>query len=160
MPLLYGEGERAFVRLQEEIMKTSNDQSLFAWGYEPSRLDFNRIEVSMSFKESFGPLAQHVSASKNSGRFVPDELEPPKQAFTSTNMGSQICIRVEDDLEGFPCRVAILACRPEDQYTSLVCITLRFHSSDSFTRLASGSCFLIPREKVVLFLSSSTISDK
>jgi hypothetical protein len=25
MPLLYGEGERAFVRLQEEIMKVSDD---------------------------------------------------------------------------------------------------------------------------------------
>ncbi|KAI1121840.1 heterokaryon incompatibility protein-domain-containing protein [Nemania abortiva] len=32
MPLLYGEGgERAFVRLQEEIMKSSDDHSLFAW---------------------------------------------------------------------------------------------------------------------------------
>jgi hypothetical protein len=32
MPLLYGEGRKAFVRLQEETMKTSDDQSLFAWG--------------------------------------------------------------------------------------------------------------------------------
>jgi hypothetical protein len=32
MPLLYGEGEKAFHRLQEEIMRTSDDQSLFAWG--------------------------------------------------------------------------------------------------------------------------------
>lgn len=33
MPLLYGEGgARAFLRLQEEIMKASDDQSLFAWG--------------------------------------------------------------------------------------------------------------------------------
>ncbi|RYP71819.1 hypothetical protein DL770_008057 [Monosporascus sp. CRB-9-2] len=31
MPLLYGEGERAFIRLQEEIMKISDDHSLFAW---------------------------------------------------------------------------------------------------------------------------------
>jgi hypothetical protein len=32
MPLLYGEGaEKAFIRLQEEIMKDSDDQSLFAW---------------------------------------------------------------------------------------------------------------------------------
>lgn len=32
MPMLYGEGtQRAFVRLQEEIMKSSEDQSLFAW---------------------------------------------------------------------------------------------------------------------------------
>lgn len=32
MPLIYGEGEKAFRRLQEEIMKSSDDQSLFAWG--------------------------------------------------------------------------------------------------------------------------------
>jgi hypothetical protein len=32
MPLLYGEGKRAFIRLQEEIMKETDDQSLFAWG--------------------------------------------------------------------------------------------------------------------------------
>jgi hypothetical protein len=31
MPLLYGEGDRAFQRLQEEIIKVSTDQSIFAW---------------------------------------------------------------------------------------------------------------------------------
>jgi hypothetical protein len=31
MGLLYGEREKAFVRLQEEIIKESEDQSLFAW---------------------------------------------------------------------------------------------------------------------------------
>lgn len=32
MPLLYGEGNKAFLRLQEEILKISGDHSLFAWG--------------------------------------------------------------------------------------------------------------------------------
>jgi hypothetical protein len=31
MPMLYGEGERAFIRLQEEIIRQSNDTSIFAW---------------------------------------------------------------------------------------------------------------------------------
>ncbi|KAF8861948.1 hypothetical protein BDZ45DRAFT_703216 [Acephala macrosclerotiorum] len=31
MPMLYGDGEKAFIRLQEEIVKDSDDQSLFAW---------------------------------------------------------------------------------------------------------------------------------
>ena len=32
MPIIYGEGEaKAFIRLQEEIMKTSTDQSILAW---------------------------------------------------------------------------------------------------------------------------------
>lgn len=33
MPLLYGEGDKAFVRLQEEIIRQSGDLSIFAWGY-------------------------------------------------------------------------------------------------------------------------------
>ena len=32
MPLLYGEGEKAFMRLQEEIIKKRPDDSIFAWG--------------------------------------------------------------------------------------------------------------------------------
>jgi len=31
MPMLYGEGSKAFIRLQEEILRNSEDQSLFAW---------------------------------------------------------------------------------------------------------------------------------
>ncbi|TFK55908.1 HET-domain-containing protein, partial [Heliocybe sulcata] len=31
MPTLYGEGPRAFLRLQQEIIKTSDDQSILAW---------------------------------------------------------------------------------------------------------------------------------
>jgi hypothetical protein len=31
MPMLYGKGERAFIRLQEEIIRHSDDTSIFAW---------------------------------------------------------------------------------------------------------------------------------
>ncbi|KAM0499454.1 hypothetical protein ACHAP8_005610 [Fusarium lateritium] len=34
MPLLYGEGPNAFLRLQEEIMKHSDDQTLLAWSLQ------------------------------------------------------------------------------------------------------------------------------
>ncbi|KAI5981754.1 hypothetical protein EDC04DRAFT_3082815 [Pisolithus marmoratus] len=33
MPMLYGEGKNAFRRLQLEMIRTSNDQSIFAWGW-------------------------------------------------------------------------------------------------------------------------------
>jgi hypothetical protein len=37
MPLLYGEGRvKAFIRLQEEIIKACDDRSLFAWGADSS----------------------------------------------------------------------------------------------------------------------------
>ena len=31
MPLIYGEGKKAFMRLQHEILKATNDDSIFAW---------------------------------------------------------------------------------------------------------------------------------
>ena len=34
MPTIYGEGRNAFLRLQQEIIKTIPDQSIFAWGRE------------------------------------------------------------------------------------------------------------------------------
>jgi len=37
MPLIYGEGENAFIRLQEEVMRTSDDHSLFAWSSQDGR---------------------------------------------------------------------------------------------------------------------------
>ena len=39
MPTNYGEGEKAFVRLQHEIMRQSPDLSLFAFGYRFSSGD-------------------------------------------------------------------------------------------------------------------------
>ncbi|KAL8951001.1 MAG: hypothetical protein Q9222_002999 [Ikaeria aurantiellina] len=36
MPLLYGEGTKAFLRLQHEITRISEDESLFAWFSDPS----------------------------------------------------------------------------------------------------------------------------
>jgi len=38
MPLLYGEGEKAFLRLQEEIIKTTEDLSILAWNSDRSHI--------------------------------------------------------------------------------------------------------------------------
>ena len=43
MPTLYGEGRKAFYRLQEELMKTSVDTSLFAWGSHATAYRVNTI---------------------------------------------------------------------------------------------------------------------
>jgi Heterokaryon incompatibility protein (HET) len=42
MPLLYGEGDYAFIRLQEQILSTYDDASLFAWLYSPNMFDDKR----------------------------------------------------------------------------------------------------------------------
>ncbi|KAF2683616.1 HET-domain-containing protein [Lentithecium fluviatile CBS 122367] len=44
LPLLYGEGERAFLRLQHEIIKKTNDRSIFLWSaLEESHTTFRSL---------------------------------------------------------------------------------------------------------------------
>jgi hypothetical protein len=53
MPLLYGEGAKAFIRLQEEIMKVSDDQSLFAWGVPDEPLSMEDFSDLRGFLETY-----------------------------------------------------------------------------------------------------------
>jgi hypothetical protein len=71
MPLLYGEGEEgAFRRLQQEIMKTSDDQSIFAWMINrQSKSIVNRS----ARRQNFSILAHSPSLFKNSGSIVQTE---------------------------------------------------------------------------------------
>lgn len=52
IPMLYGEGERAFARLQEELSKMSDDRSIFAWSGRPARNLAMFAASSNAFKES------------------------------------------------------------------------------------------------------------
>ncbi|KAK3617596.1 hypothetical protein LTR56_025174 [Elasticomyces elasticus] len=49
MPLLYGEGHRAFLRLQEEIVRRSTDHTIFVWNRTD---DYNMYEASDLFASS------------------------------------------------------------------------------------------------------------
>jgi hypothetical protein len=80
MPLLYGEGKKAFIRLQEEIMKSSSDYSLFAWGiidqpdgHEPANPDKSGSHL-MTWKKDItllkGLLASSPRAFVDSGSIV------------------------------------------------------------------------------------------
>ncbi|KAK4445120.1 heterokaryon incompatibility protein-domain-containing protein [Podospora aff. communis PSN243] len=78
MPLLYGEGgERAFLRLQEEIAKRSYDQSIFAW-----RLP-HRYAVS-------GLFAPSPAAFSSSQHIVPCRTQGQATHYSLTNRGLQI----------------------------------------------------------------------
>jgi hypothetical protein len=67
MPLLYGEREfGAFRRLQQEIMKTSDDQSVFAWMKYSSATDTHDILAH----QKFTMLADSPLSFKNSGNIV------------------------------------------------------------------------------------------
>ena len=83
MPLLYGEGaDKAFYRLQREILRTSNGESIFAW------------TAPWSFS---GLLATHPRYFGNSGDFIPfPRHTQTRPHYTITNRGLQMPILSPD----------------------------------------------------------------
>lgn len=55
MPMLYGEGSRAFARLQEEIMKVSTDLSIFAWDLHEDNPDVSMVHRAINDGRLFAP---------------------------------------------------------------------------------------------------------
>lgn len=80
MPLLYGEGKKAFTRLQHEIVKISNDESLFAW------TDDGLVESGLFAQspKAFAEAADVVRIGSESGEYI------YRAPYTVTNRGLAI----------------------------------------------------------------------
>jgi len=96
MPMLYGEGKKAFHRLQLEIIRASNDQSIFAWhaawvqpcsilADDPSDFEDCGAMELMSHDEFIQSLEQ-----LNVPEEELDSLEDRLGSFPITNRGIQI----------------------------------------------------------------------
>ncbi|KAL8940419.1 MAG: hypothetical protein Q9211_002284 [Gyalolechia sp. 1 TL-2023] len=85
MPLLYGEGKRAFRRLQEEIARTSDDETLFAWIANSGDNTYPKIDVLSGI---FAPDPLAFQGSGNIYRSIETERPP----YFTTNRG--LCIEI------------------------------------------------------------------
>ncbi|KAK5315265.1 hypothetical protein LTR21_001854 [Exophiala xenobiotica] len=98
MPLLYGEGERAFIRLQEEIIKVSTDYSLFAW--------------EVSWESAHGLLAPCPSAFYKSAGIVPIPASTnPGDAAIVDSEGVHVTLRVRPEDGSEVTYFALLPCK-------------------------------------------------
>lgn len=88
MPLLYGEGDRAFQRLQEEIIKGSSDETIFAWrqglGHISLHENFSARGVLASSPRDFAESESFETAMTRKGR--PENTTP----YMITNRGLQM----------------------------------------------------------------------
>ncbi|KAL2133025.1 hypothetical protein VTI74DRAFT_2997 [Chaetomium olivicolor] len=81
MPLIYGEGHRAFYRLQKEIMKTTEDYTMLAWGLSKYLSNKHHWKgVQRSLEDPRRPLADspndfelHNRAVWTYSRLIPDD---------------------------------------------------------------------------------------
>ncbi|PHH76283.1 hypothetical protein CDD80_1664 [Ophiocordyceps camponoti-rufipedis] len=110
MPLIYGEGERAFFRLQEEIMKVSDDHSLFAWESPDAR---------------GGLLATSPAAFLQCGSIVPyNPFDTPHGPWTVSSRGVYVDIRfVGCGRRGLG--MAVLHCKDRNRGNKPLAIYLR-----------------------------------
>ncbi|KAK1760246.1 hypothetical protein QBC47DRAFT_2641 [Echria macrotheca] len=116
MPLLYGEGNRAFARLQEEIIRRSDDQSLFAWN--ASCLSIRDQDVQTDPDQLCGLLAKYPAQFGDPGEL---QLLPSLRINNSvpsamTNLGLQVqlYLRPVHEHEVMPME--------EDYYAVLNCV--------------------------------------
>jgi hypothetical protein len=89
MPFLYGEKDKSFIRLQEEIMKSSDDQSLFAWENASAPPD-----------EYIGLLANSPEPFAKSGHFSSLGIWSKSDAFSMTNKGLRVELFLVPYIEG------------------------------------------------------------
>lgn len=115
MPLLYGErGRKAFLRLQLEIIKNSDDESIFAW------TDFARVS---------GMFATRPSCFEHSGdiRETRRSLDKP---YVMTNKGLQFYVKRNPHKD---LKVPLHCSRWASEERLAVTITLR-HNGDEYYR--------------------------
>lgn len=108
MPMLYGEGERAFTRLQEEILREYDDLSLLAW-------DASDVPAS---KDIVGVLASHPRLFQFCAGITsyPSEGKP----FAITNRGLQVSLLIYE-MPG-ELLMAVLPCTPRENFASNIAI--------------------------------------
>ncbi|RYC82373.1 hypothetical protein BFJ63_vAg14723 [Fusarium oxysporum f. sp. narcissi] len=81
MPLLYGEGGKAFTRLQEELIRVSNDQTLFCWTWIDSVIPTGWTSILAPCPAAFEFSAKYVECPS---------LEGEVCSYTTTNAGLNI----------------------------------------------------------------------
>ncbi|KAJ4363280.1 hypothetical protein N0V95_001183 [Ascochyta clinopodiicola] len=159
MPLLYGEGKlKAFRRLQEEIMKVSEDETLFAW--ESTELDIgaSSADVLASDPRDFGEARN----------LIPFASDDPVIPYAMTHRGLRIWLQLfrfddlgEDAAPGLSQSVrplrspvmiwsshdlvwAILRCHVVHDFHHFVIIPLKHLAADIYVRDTSTNVALLP----------------
>lgn len=111
MLLIYGEGTKAFIRLQEEIIRTLEDYTIFAWKDENSHDGLLALSPD-AFADSAGFVRAYNSAFAT------------KETWTMSNRGLQMRLPFMR-IGPFKLGLAALNCTKAEKETQLLAIYLR-----------------------------------
>jgi hypothetical protein len=143
MPMIYGEGEKAFLRLQHEIIKGSTDQSLFAWTRTDNDYD-NPQDWDRNYSGQEGAFARSPAEFARCGSVVQsDSAHNPE--FTLTNKGLRIEVDLDRSSNSAGFSTAYLNCLASSNGFRLG-ILLREVGVDQFSRTDVSRTFLMRTE--------------
>ena len=124
MPLLYGEGKKSFLRLQLEIIKRSDDESIFAWTTNSPK----------TIREPLGMLATSPSAFADSSDITLQRfLQKKRFPYQMTNQGLELQIPYKDgflykgeliDFESYSLPFALNCWRQDPDGFKLLSVTI------------------------------------
>lgn len=141
MPLLYGEGrERAFLRLQEEIMRDSDDHTLFAWELPEEE------SVYRGLPKEVGLLAKHPRYFKFSEDLLSFRRWDVSDTFSMTNKGLKITVPMSANKNLSNIWAAYLDCyyiKGNQRYALAIPLKQLTPDGDQFARV-SGTTLDIP----------------
>lgn len=127
MPLLYGEGPKAFTRLEEEIIKSSMDLSIFAWKSLDSSQHYSGLLAALP--SEFADCADLIASNSY---FTPYANE---YVTTNNRLRIQRVLRINDARDA-PNRDFILPLRCKSSESSAECVVLlRQCGSSLFVRI-------------------------
>lgn len=136
MPHLYGEGPKAFVRLQQEIIKASEDRTIFAWGYK--RGISNWVELAV-FASSTSDFAHGGSLTEAHGILSALNLQHTNGPFEMTNLGLRITLGLLRLSEGIGKIYAILPVVHKGRGHVCVPVSWNSHGDEGFENIQNGA---------------------
>ena len=138
MPLLYGEGRKAFLRLELEILKNSDDESIFAWILTSNKLPHKGLLAlwpdSFAYSSDILGFTPFFSNPQPGNPFETVDLN--RHPYSMTNKGLELAVPRQDlPMVRLHCR------RSTDNDKSVISIKLE-HFGQRWRRVNCDTLFL------------------
>jgi hypothetical protein len=137
MPLLYGEGRRAFIRLQEQIARTWNDESLLAWSVPYNVFKESAPAEHSSFYNFFAPSPKYFAEASDIVN-IAGRTHDSKLALSTRGLDITVPLykfEESDEQQSF----ALLNCQYNSDPFTCIGIRLQCVHNGGYVRLPDGN---------------------
>jgi hypothetical protein len=130
MQIIYGEGMRAFIRLQEEIIRVSNDQTLFCWAWDERYVPHDWASILSPSPKTFVDSSIYTEWPVHEAK-----------TYTMTNAGLSIRLPIMNTItESVEQWLVLLNARRDSENQQVALLLNRLPGKDRCTRNRTPPC--------------------